>query len=102
MQPDHRRLLGRVSLAIGPITRPLALALGEVDPGVDQPGFAYESLVGPWLEVGDGDRVRVSPLVSDLGAKTLSPIETQAVHRRLVSYGLAESTDRRDSHARCQ
>ncbi len=92
MQPDQRRLLGRVSLAIGPITRPLALALGEVEPSVDQPGFAYESLVGPWLEVGNGDRVRVSPLVSDLGAKTLSPTETQAVHRRLVSYGLSIKT----------
>jgi len=92
MPLQQRRLLGRVSLAIGPITRPLALALGEVEPSVDQPGYAYDALVGPWLEAAESDRVRLSPLVSGLGSATLSHAETQAIYRKLVLYGLSLKT----------
>jgi len=79
--PDRpRALLFRLSLALGGFDRTLAVAMGAASPALPQPGEALDFLVGPWIETSRPGRYRVSPLVADAGARSLSAQEQNAVH----------------------
>ena len=75
-----RGLLFRLSLPLSGFDRALAVSVGAADPALPQPGEALDFLVGPWIESTRPGRFRVSPLVADAGAKTLSSQEQHAVH----------------------
>lgn len=82
--PDGpRSLLYRLSLMTSAFDRDLAMALGTAPPPITEAGAALDLLSGPWLEILPGDRLRVSPLLSNAGSKVLSPTERVSVHRAI-------------------
>lgn len=93
---DAMELLKRLSLNIGRFDRSLALALGSSPPPVGQAGDHLDLLTGPWLEPLPGGRLRLSPLLSNLGrdlpAATKSALHTAAADE-LVSRQSLDPSD---------
>jgi hypothetical protein len=85
--PDAvRTLLYRLSIIVGQMDRGLALAVADVAPVVERPGEALERLIGPWIDPLAGNKLRVSPLVVNVGIQTLGPAEIMAVRYQIVSF----------------
>lgn len=85
LSPAAASLLYRVSLLSGPFNRNLALDMGAAPPALPEAGAALDLLKGPWIEPLSGDRLRVSPLLSDAGLKTLSTPEQDGIHQTIVA-----------------
>ena len=85
--PDPMRvLLYRLSIIVGQMDRGLALAVAEAAPVVERPGEVLERLIGPWVDRLVGNRLRVSPLVSNAGIQMLGPTEITAVRHQVVGF----------------
>lgn len=76
-----RALLYRISLFIGRFDRPMALAVGAIEPTVQAPGAQLDQLVGPWVEQLGQNQLRMSPLLQGTGEAVLAQAEQAAVHR---------------------
>lgn len=81
---ESRTILYRLSVAMGPVGKRHARAVGEVPPTTRLALESLDSLVGPWLEeVGDG-AFRVSPLVAGVGNELLDRTELRNTHAALA------------------
>ena len=61
---DEARELARyLSLVTGPFDREFAINIGNVAPGLKEPGRALDTLVGPWIESLGNDIYSLSPLL---------------------------------------
>jgi hypothetical protein len=78
---ESRILLYRTSLLFGRFDRPLALAVGAIDPSVPEPGAHLDQLIGPWIELTAQRDMRVSPLLQNAGNEILTPNDTKRVHQ---------------------
>ena len=83
---DARALLFRASLILSSFKRPLAIALGAVEPEIRRPGEAVDTLAGPWLEIVGQNTYRVSPLAVRSGNDVLSAQEQKSVHATVAGY----------------
>ena len=77
---DQRELLARASLVLGRISRERLIAVGRIEPPLAEPGHTIDRLTGPWLEVTDTSDLRISPLLSGLGADTRGAMWNTAMH----------------------
>lgn len=84
LSENARELLCRLTLIVGNFDRDLAITVGEINPGIERPGEAFDILLGPWIETHASDRFKASPLVSDAGIKTLSKDMQSDVHKGIV------------------
>ncbi|OHB60302.1 MAG: hypothetical protein A2Y12_04315 [Planctomycetes bacterium GWF2_42_9] len=85
LSQNARDLLYRLTLFAGYFDRDLAITVGDLGPAIQSPGEALDTLLGPWIEVIEKDRFRVSPLVSNAANSTLSqPIQTK-IHKQIVA-----------------
>ena len=90
--PEQTRVLVyRLSLAIGLLRRPIALAVGDIPPGLSRVGERLDELVGPWIEALSKDRLRISPLARGFGSEMLTADEQQAVHETIALQMVKES-----------
>jgi hypothetical protein len=71
-----RTLLYRVSILIGAFKRSLALTLAEAPSPLAAAGEHLDALTGPWLDRIPGERLRISPLLSDVGTQVLTSAES--------------------------
>lgn len=92
MPANARAMLYRTSLIRGRFTRELALKLADVDPTVVEPGTEIDRLIGAWIERPNRHALRVSPLVAQAGAETLSPGECVRVHQAVADHYLLPGT----------
>jgi hypothetical protein len=75
---EARELAKRLSVVNVSFRRDFALAVGKMTPPLTEPGHAFDSLVGPWIERIGGDRYCLSPLLegyaaSEVGQGGLTP-----------------------------
>lgn len=77
---DARVLLYRLSLAVGPFDRALALSIATVAPPVRRAGEHLDRLIGPWIESVGLDCFRVSPLAAHFGKDALDGDEQRRLH----------------------
>ena len=82
---DARALAKRLSVVNAPFRRDFALALGKMTPSLTEPGHAFDSLLGPWIEIIGGDRYCLSPLLdgyaaSEVGQEGLTPFYQMAAY----------------------
>ena len=87
-----RDLLYRLSLVIGDLHRPLALAIGQIPPQLTRAGECLDELVGPWIEARSHDRLRISPLARRFGTEMLTADEQQRVHETIALQMVTTST----------
>jgi hypothetical protein len=79
-------LLFRLSVKIGSFERSLAVALGAVAPKLTQSAKLLDELAGSWVEILDGKRFRVSPLIHGAGAQILGTEELRGVHSAIARH----------------
>jgi tetratricopeptide (TPR) repeat protein len=60
---DDVELLYRLSLIAGLFRRDHAVAIGQIEPALTNPGDAFDKLVGPWVEPVNETYFRLSPLL---------------------------------------
>lgn len=89
---EARDLLYRLSLLVGGFDRPIALEVAEISPSISFPGEALDQLVGPWIEAEAQDRLRVSPLVSNMGQQMLPMSKQMIIHRSVAAAWLNRSS----------
>ncbi len=78
---ESSTLLYRISLLFGRFDRPLALAVGAIDPSVPEPGTHLDQLIGPWIELTAQRNMRVSPLLQNAGTEILTSDDAKRVHQ---------------------
>lgn len=76
-----RALLARLSLMIGSFRREVALEVAGLDPAVSGAGDHLDALTGPWIDPVGRDRLRLSPLLSDAAASSMTAAAQIKVHR---------------------
>lgn len=79
-------LLYRISILLSRFERPLALALGALDPIVNHPGAQLDLLIGPWVEQVGREQLRMSPLLQNAGYEVLAPEAQRLVHRTAAEH----------------
>ena len=67
LDPASRELIYRATLMVGVFTRASLIEVGQMEPGVVEPGNAMDRLVGPWIEAIGADRYRTSHLARGAG-----------------------------------
>ncbi len=72
LAPDQIDLLTRLTLIPGKFDRSIVFQLADGDPPIRSAGFAFEALVGPWVDETYQGVFQVSPLLSDLATNTVS------------------------------
>jgi len=82
---EARELAKRLSIVKIQFPRDFALAVGRSNPPLQEPGRAFDSLLGPWIEQVDSKTFYLSPLLegyaeSELGKEGLSNL------KRIVGY----------------
>jgi hypothetical protein len=65
---EARELAKRLSVVNIPFARDFALSVARMTPPLKEPGQAFESLLGPWIEVMDSDHYCLSPLLEGYAA----------------------------------
>lgn len=75
---EARELAQRLSVVNISFQRDFALAVARMVPSIKEPGHAFESLLGPWIEVIDSNHYSLSPLLegyaaSEVGLTGLTP-----------------------------
>jgi hypothetical protein len=73
---EARELAKRLSVVNISFRRDFALSVGRMNPPLTEPGHAFDSLLGPWIEIIDSDHYCLSPLLdgyaaSDVGQTAL-------------------------------
>jgi hypothetical protein len=77
-----RELAYRLSLSVQSFPQQQVFTIAALSPPIGDPGLAFDSLVGPWVEaVGEGYH-RISPLLLGVGAAVRGQAWTEAMHRR--------------------
>jgi hypothetical protein len=61
---DARELARRLSVVMGTFSREFALRLGSAQPSLKEPGRAFDSLEGPWIERVAVGRLALSPMLA--------------------------------------
>lgn len=94
LQPNELDLLTRLSLIPGKFDRESMLQLGDGDPPIANPGFAFDALVGPWINEPYDGVYQLSPLVSDLALKTVPETRRLGWQRLIaISFTSGKSLD---------
>lgn len=75
-----KELLCRLSILRHAFRREHAVRIAEFSPKIQQPGAAFDLLVGPWIERVGTDHYRISPLVDDLADATESHRRVRELH----------------------
>ncbi len=76
---EGRELARRLSLIAGHFTRDFALDLALGGAGITEPGRAFDTLVGPWIEIAGDNIYILSPLLTDYA-------KSEVGERNMVSY----------------
>lgn len=96
--PESQRvLLARVALAIGGFDRALAFKLADAPEKVVDASAALDLLVGPWIDQVAADDYEVSPLVENLGTRSISVDKRAALHE-IIAEHLVEGETLRPDH----
>jgi tetratricopeptide (TPR) repeat protein len=66
--PEARELAKRLSVVHISFRRDFALAVARMNPSLKEPGHAFDSLLGPWIEVIDSNHYSLSPLLDEYAA----------------------------------
>lgn len=72
LKSDQLDLLARITLIPGKFDREIVLEIADGDPPIPNAGYAFDALIGPWINEPYDGVYQASPLVSDLAAKTVS------------------------------
>ena len=86
---EARELAKRLSVVNVSFRRDFALAVGKMTPSLADPGYAFDSLVGPWIEIIDANHYCLSPLLdgyaaSEVGQTGLAPIYRMTAYAWLL------------------
>lgn len=82
---EARELARRLSVVNISFPRDFALAIGRAKPPLKEPGHAFDSLLGPWIEAIDDKHYSLSPLLggyadSEVGPAGLAPFYKMAAY----------------------
>jgi len=77
---EHRELLYRLSIMIGPFRYDHALKIGDIPPRIRHPGDLFEQLSGPWIESIGGGYYRLSPLLDGVAKLVWSKERLLSLH----------------------
>ena len=84
LEPSARELAYRVSLTVGGLTRKRLMAIAQIPIALSEPGHAIDALIGPWLEVLEDDKFRLSPLIRGAGGEVQGGDWAERTHRGLA------------------
>lgn len=84
LEDNERDLLTRASRIMGFFDRKLAVEVAAMTEAVPKAGQALDRLTGPWIERVLVDRMRTSPLVSDLAQAWLGSAELERLDRHIA------------------
>ena len=79
---EARELAKRLSVVNISFRRDFALAVGKMNPPLTEPGHAFDSLLGPWIEIIDSDLYCLSPLLEGYAASEVGPSGLTSFYRR--------------------
>lgn len=85
---EARELAKRLSLVSISFPREFALAVGRANPSLREPGRAFDSLVGPWIEQIDVTSFSLSPLLQGYVESEVGEAGLKVFHR-MIAYGWA-------------
>jgi hypothetical protein len=83
-QPEYRELLYRLALVIGHFDRQLAMGLGEAQPTITNSGEILDTLIGPWVERREGERLRISPLLKDSSKAMILGDKATSIQKSII------------------
>lgn len=83
---ESRELAKRLSLVSSSFPRDFALAIGRAIPSLQEPGRAFDSLVGPWIEQIDQRNFSLSPLLQGYAESEVGEAGLNVFHR-MIAYG---------------
>lgn len=69
---EMRTLIYRLNTFTKPFRKDQAIKIGEIDPGLEFPGEAFEQLKGPWIEEVSNGYFRLSPLLDNSASNVWS------------------------------
>lgn len=84
---EERRLLERLSLKTGGFQRDFVLDMAQIVPKIPDGGIILDRLTGSWVDQLEKDRFSLSPLLTNLAAKTLTESQKQKIHFE-IAYSL--------------
>ena len=89
---SQRELMYRLSLTACPLRRDQIIAIGSTTPSIEEPGTAFDRLIGPWIEhLGDG-LYRSSPIAGHVGRSVNGPDWVQSTHCNIATALLGSKT----------
>ena len=89
---SQRELMYRLSLIVCPLRRDQIIAIGSATPSIEEPGTAFDRLIGPWIEhLGDG-LYRSSPIAGHVGRSVKGPDWVQSTHFNIATALLGSKT----------
>lgn len=83
---EARALAKRLSLVHTSFPREFALAVGQAEPSLQEPGRAFDFLVGPWIEQIDQKSFSLSPLLQGYAESEVGEAGLNVFHR-MIAYG---------------
>ena len=84
LDPAARDLLCRLSVTVQAMQRSQVISIATQDPPIDDPGLAFDGLVGPWIETIGENLYRVSPLVQNAGVEIHGQAWAKGAHRTIA------------------
>lgn len=78
---EARELAKRLSVVNISFGRDFALSVGRMNPSLTEPGHAFDSLLGPWIEIIDSDHYCLSPLLDGYAASDVGQTALAAFYR---------------------
>ena len=89
---SQRELMYRLSLTVCPLRRAQIVAIGSATPSIEEPGTAFDRLIGPWIEhLGDG-LYQSSPIARHVGRSVKGPAWVQSTHFNIATALLDNKT----------
>ena len=79
-------------MSVGRFDRSLAFRVARIPPQVSRAGECVDQLIGPWLESVGTNLLRMSPLASNFGRKTLDDDEQRRIHEVIAVHMLRAGT----------
>jgi hypothetical protein len=79
-----RELLYRLSLTMHALPRQQVFAIAARAPAITEPGLAFDTLVGPWIEVLSEGLYRISPLARGVGSEVQGMGWATAMHSSIA------------------
>ena len=88
----QRELMYRLSLTVCPLRRDQIVAIGSATPSIEEPGAAFDQLIGPWIEhLGDG-LYQSSPIAGSVGRSVKGQDWEQSTHFSIATALLDSKT----------